>query len=130
MSFPRAPLSGMLQFDASGTGSFESPRYDVNVGIADLFAGDEGIGQLKGRLSLRGLMLTMDFDASSKRLSVSGTGRLARTPEMDAEMTLRFSDTSLDPYIRFFAPRMSPYTTAVADGSIRLVGELADVDHL
>jgi autotransporter translocation and assembly factor TamB len=49
---------------------------------------------------------------------------------MDAEMTMRFSDTSLDPYIRFFAPQMSPYTTAVADGTIRLVGELADVDHL
>ena len=45
-------------------------------------------------------------------------------------MTLRFSDTSLDPYLRFFAPKMSPYTTAVADGTIRVVGELADIDHL
>ena len=34
---------------------------------------------------------------------MSGSGRLALTPEMDAEMTLRFTDTSLDPYIRFFA---------------------------
>src|SRR5258708_5078977 len=75
-------------------------------------------------------MLSVDFEASSKRLSVSGSGRLARTPEMDAEMTLRFNDTSLDPYIRFFAPKMSPFTTAVADGTIRLVGELADIDHL
>ncbi len=129
-SFPRAPLSGILGFDATGTGTFESPRYDVTVRIADLFAGDEGIGQLQGHLSLRGLMLSMDFEASSKRLSVSGSGRLARTPEMDAEMTLRFNDTSLDPYIRFFAPKMSPFTTAVADGTIRLVGELADIDHL
>jgi hypothetical protein len=130
LAFPRAPLSGILGFDASGTGTFESPRYDVTVRIADLFAGDEGIGQLQGHLSMRGLMLSMDFEASSKRLSVSGSGRLARTPEMDAEMTIRFSDTSLDPYVRFFAPKMSPYTTAVADGTIRLVGELADVDHL
>lgn len=129
-SFPRAPLSGLLQFDATGTGTFENPRYDVRFGIADLFAADEGIGEVKGHLALRGLMLTMEFDASSKRLSVSGSGRMARTPEMDAEMTMRFSDTSLDPYIRFFSPRMSPYTTAVADGTIRLVGELADVDHL
>ena len=49
---------------------------------------------------------------------------------MDAELTLRFSDTSLDPYLRFFAPKMSPFTTAVADGTIRVVGELADIDHL
>jgi hypothetical protein len=129
-SFPKAPLSGILQFDATGTGTFENPRYDVRYSIADLFAADEGIGQVQGNLALRGLMLTMEFDASSKRLSVSGSGRMARTPEMDAEMTLRFSDTSLDPYLRFIAPRMSPYTTAVADGTIRLVGELADVDQL
>ena len=45
-------------------------------------------------------------------------------------MTLRFSDTSLDPYLRFFAPKLSPFTTAVADGTIRVVGELADIDHL
>jgi autotransporter translocation and assembly factor TamB len=55
---------------------------------------------------------------------------MARTPEMDAELTMRFSDTSLDPYLRFFAPKMSPFTTAIADGTIRLVGELADIDHL
>jgi hypothetical protein len=130
VAFPRAPLSGVLQFDASGTGTFEMPRYDVKLEVADLFAGDEGIGHLRGRLALRGDMLTMEVDASSKRLSVNGSGRLALTPEMDADMTLRFFDTSLDPYVRFFAPTLSPYTTAVADGSIRVVGELADIDHL
>jgi hypothetical protein len=130
MSFPRAPLSGVLQFNATGAGTFDAPRYDVKAGIADLFAGDEGIGQVTGRLLLRGDMLTMEMDASSKRLSVTGSGRLALTPEMDADMTLRFFDTSLDPYVRFFAPTMSPYTTAVADGTIRIVGELSDVDHL
>jgi hypothetical protein len=130
LSFPRAPLSGVLQFDATGTGTFEAPRYDVKAAITDLFAGDEGIGQVTGRLSLRGDMLTMEVEASSRRLSVSGSGRLALTPEMDAELNFRFSDTSLDPYLRFFAPQMSPYTTAVADGTIRVVGELADIDHL
>ena len=29
--FPRAPLSGLLHFTASGTGTFESPRYDVRL---------------------------------------------------------------------------------------------------
>ena len=32
--------------------------------------------------------------------------------------------------MRLFVPRLSPFTTAVASGSIRVVGELADVDHL
>jgi len=129
-AFPRAPLSGLMQFNATGAGTFQSPRYDVKLSIADLFAGDEGIGQVSGRLSMRGEVLTMEMEAASPRLSVSGSGRVALTPEMDAEITLRVSDTSLDPYIRFFQPSLSPFTTAVADGTIRIVGELSDIDHL
>ena len=41
---------------------------------------------------------------------------------MDAEMTLRFQDTSLDPYLRFFEPRLSPFTTAVASGTVARLG--------
>ena len=45
-------------------------------------------------------------------------------------MTMRFQDTSLDPYLRFFEPRLSPFTTAVASGTVRVVGELSDIDRL
>jgi hypothetical protein len=130
VNVPRAPLSGLLQFNATGAGAFESPRYDVKLRVDDLFAGDEGIGQLTARLALRGDLLTADMEAASPRLSVSGSGRLALTPEMDAEMSLRFADTSLDPYLRFVEPRLSPFTTAVADGTVRVVGELVNVDQL
>ena len=65
----------MMQFTATGAGTFENPRYDVQMQVADLFAGDEGIGQVRGRLSLRGQMLTMELDAESPRLSVTGSGR-------------------------------------------------------
>ena len=130
LEFPKAPLSGILQFSAAGTGTFEFPRYDVKVRVDDLFAGDEGIGHLTGNLGLRGDLVTLDFNAASARLAVSGAGRVAMTDEMDAEMTLRFSDTSLDPYLRFFEPRLSPFTTAVAGGTVRISGELMNVDQL
>ncbi len=130
VSFPKAPLSGRLQFTATGAGTFEEPRYDVKLGVDDLFAGDEGIGQLSGRLALRGELLTLDLEAASPRLVVSGSGRIALTPEMDAELTVRFRETSLDPYLRFFEPRLSPYTTAIAGGTMRVVGELANLDQL
>jgi hypothetical protein len=129
-SFPRAPLSGVMQFSAAGTGTFEVPRYDVRIRVDDLFAADEGIGQLTGRISLRGELLTTELEAASPRLVVSGSGRIALTDQMDAELTLRFANTSLDPYLRFFEPRLSPFTNAVAGGTIRVVGELTDVDHL
>ena len=130
VAFPQAPLSGLLQFSASGAGTFEEPKYDVKLRGDDLFAGDEGIGQLNGRLSLRGELLNLEMEAASPRLVVSGSGRIALTPEMDAELNVRFADTSLDPYVRFFEPRLSPFTNAVAGGTLRVVGELADVDHL
>ena len=130
LSFPRAPLSGLLRFKASGTGTFDVPNYDVAVAIADLFAADEGIGQVTGHLGMRGDLMTTDFEAASPRLAVSGAGRVALTEAMDAELTVRFNQTSLDPYIRFFEPRLSPFTTAVAGGFVRVTGELSDPDHL
>ena len=49
---------------------------------------------------------------------------------MDAELSFSVADTSLDPYIRAFNPQLSPYTTAVASGNVRVVGELANIDEL
>jgi len=130
LEYPTAPLSGVLRFKASGTGTFEAPQYDVAFGVVDLFAADEGIGQLSGHLGLRGELLTLDFEAASPRLALSGAGRVALTDEMDGELTLRFNQTSLDPYLRFFEPRLSPFTNAVAGGTVRVTGELTNVDHL
>ena len=65
VQFPTAPLSGLIGFKASGTGTFEEPHYDVTFAVADLFAGEEGIGQVTGHLALRGELLTTDFEAAS-----------------------------------------------------------------
>ena len=85
---------------------------------------------MTGRLAVRNEVMTVEMEAASPRLSVSATGRIALTPESDAELTLRFTDTSLDPYVRAFEPRLSPFTTAVVSGSIRVVGELSHAEHL
>jgi hypothetical protein len=129
-AFPQAPPSGLLRFKASGAGTFEVPTYEVTFGIVDLFAGEEGIGQLTGHLGLRGELLTLDFEVASPRLAMSGAGRIAMNDEMDADLTLRFNETSLDPYLRFFEPRLSPFTRAVAGGTVRVTGELINPDQL
>jgi hypothetical protein len=130
VNYPEAPLSGTMEFTASGSGRFDEPRYDVRFGVSDLYVRDEGIGEVTGRLSVRNTTLTMELEAASPRLAVSGTGRIALTPEADAELTFRFTDTSLDPYVRAFEPRLSPFTTAVMSGSLRIVGELRNLEHL
>jgi hypothetical protein len=128
---PQAPLSGTLQFTASGSGTFERPRYELRGRVDDLFVADEGIGQVTGRFTVRDQQLTIDLlEAASPRLTLSGSGRIALTPEADAELTFRFSDTSIDPYARAFRAGISPFTTAVASGTLRVMGELSNLDHL
>jgi hypothetical protein len=124
------PLSGLIDFTAGGSGTFDAPKYNVRGTVRDLFAGDEGIGQLLGEIGVSGDLMTVKLEVASSRLAISGSGRVALTPEMDTELTFRVTDTSLDPYIRAFEPQLSPYTTAIASGTVRVVGELADIDHL
>ena len=130
LSFPRAPLTGIAEFSASGSATFDQPRNDYRFRVNDLFIGDEGVGEVTATLALRGNELSGEIDAASPRLAITATGRVAMTARADADITVRFHDMSLDPYVRPFVPRLSPFTTAVASGSLRVAGRLADVDHL
>ena len=57
-------------------------------------------------------------------------GRIDLTDTQDADITLRFTDTSLDPYARAFEKGLSPFTTAVGSGTLRVIGELANPQRL
>jgi hypothetical protein len=128
--FRQVPISGRAEFTASGNGTFDVPRNDFKIRVDDLTIGDESVGQVTGTLALRGNELSGDLDAASPRLALTAAGRIALTPQADCEISLRFHDSSLEPYFRLFLPRLSENTTGVGSGSIRMVGELADLDHL
>jgi TamB, inner membrane protein subunit of TAM complex len=130
LAYPRAPLSGIAEFSASGSATFDQPRNDYKFRVNDLFVGEEGVGQVTGSLALRGTELSGEVDAASPRLAITATGHVAVTAQADSEVIVRFHDMSLDPYVRPFVPRLSPFTTAVASGSIRIAGRLTDVDRL
>jgi hypothetical protein len=122
------PLTGSVDFTAGGSGTFETPRYDLRGTIRDFFVGDEGIGEVLGTIAVTGDLLTLNVEAASPRLAVSGAGRIALTPGREADLSFSVSDTSLDPYVRVFEPRLSAFTTAVASGNVRVTGPLADID--
>jgi hypothetical protein len=128
--FRQVPISGLAEFTATGNGTFEVPRNDFKIRVDDLTIADESVGQVTGTLALRGNELSGDLDAASPRLALSAAGRIALTPQADCEISLRFHDSSLNPYFRLFLPRLSENTTGVGSGSIRMVGELADLNHL
>src|SRR5690606_2667529 len=117
LTYPQAPLTGLVDFTASGSGAFESPQYSVRLSVFDLFLQDEGIGEVTARLTVRDGTLGIELDAASPRLIVSGAGRVAMNDASDADITLRFTDTSIDPYVRTVIPELSPFTTAVASGT-------------
>jgi hypothetical protein len=128
--YPQLRPTGAVDFSAGGSGTFETPRYDVKFRIADLTVSSEPVGQVSGTLALRGNEVSGEMEVTSSRLAITGTGRIALTPQADAELSFRFHESSLDPYVRLFMPSLSTYTTVVASGSMRMVGELADVNHL
>jgi TamB, inner membrane protein subunit of TAM complex len=125
-TFPQLPpLTGVAHFTAGGSATFNEPRYDVQVDVQDLFFGDEGIGEVTGRLSVRNELLTYELEAASTRLAASGTGRMTLGDEQgNGELVFRVTDLAIDPYVRAFKPDFSPYTTAVASGTVRVIGDL------
>ena len=68
-SFPRAPLSGLLQFTATGTGTFDVPATTCACASTTCSPATRASASSPGRLSLRGELLTMDLEAASPRLS-------------------------------------------------------------
>ena len=123
------PISALLNFTAAGSGSFDAPRYEVKGELNDVFVADEGIGKIAGGINVNNGLMTMQLEAASPRLSVTVTGRIS-LPEQDADVTFMVLDTSLDPYVRLFLPQLSPFTTAVVSGSVRVVGNVGDIDNL
>jgi translocation and assembly module TamB len=120
----------LVEFTAAGSGTFEVPRYDVRFRVADLSVGQESVGQVTGVLALRGDELSGEIDAASPRLNVTGTGRIGLHNRGTTDLLFRFHDSSLDPYVRLYQPKLAPYTTAVASGTVRVAGQISDVERL
>jgi autotransporter translocation and assembly factor TamB len=130
LTYPRLPVSGLVELSASGNGTFDVPRNDFKFRISDLAVDTEPVGQLTGDFALRGTDLSGQIDAASPRLSVTATGRISLSPDADSDVNLRFHDSFIDQYVRAFVPNIPASTTALASGSMHLVGALTDFDHL
>ena len=130
LAYPKAPLTGTIDFTSSGSGAFLNATFDVDFRMRDLFVKDEGIGDVRGRLEIRKDDMNFSFDAASTRLALSGAGKVTLLGQYPGDVTLRITDASLDPYARVFAPGLSPFATAVASGTMRISGMLASVDNL
>jgi hypothetical protein len=123
MPAPPEPLSGVVNFNIAGVGAFDDPRYEISGTVVDLFVGDEEIGQVTTRLSVRDDLLTVNLEGASSTLAVSAAGQVEMT-DMLTDLRVRVTNASLAPYVRMFDPRLSPYTSAVVSGSAHIQGQL------
>jgi hypothetical protein len=132
---PQAPLSGVLQFSASGEGAFSAPSYTFRASVPDLSAGSQGIGAVSGVLEVRNNTLYIQqLEAHSVLVQVSGAGSIALNDAYDATLNFRFTNSRIDPYLPLVAPelaeRLSQYTRAVVGGTVQVQGELKNTSAL
>ena len=103
------------------------------LGHEPLFVGDQGLGLVLGTISVANNVLTLNqLDVSSSLVQMFGSGQIALNDAYDANLTFQFVESKLDPYLRLLesAPRFTPYLSAIASGSLRVVGPLNDRAHL
>ncbi len=106
-------FTGLFDFSASGSGTFNLPRYDVKFGVRDLFYGDEGVGEVSGRMSVPATRCWSTRSRWPRPVwRRRAPGRIALTDQMDAELSFRITDTSLDPV----RPRVPAAAVAVHVG--------------
>ena len=128
--YAQAPLDGLARFTASGVGAFVDPRYEVRGSIADLVVSNEPVGQVSGRVDVRDGVMGLEVEAASPQLAISGSGRVELTQAADGELLFRFTNTTLDPYVRAFQPDLPPELSAVVSGTLRVNGELRNLEQL
>lgn len=121
-TFHQAPLTGTVEFTANGSGQMIEPEYEVRGRIRDLYVADEGIGTISGRIKMRGDEMSFEMEGGSPRLGVTGTGRMMLIGDYAGEVQFRFTDTSIDPYVRVLMPGVSPFASVVASGTVRAAG--------
>jgi len=126
MAYEKVQPSGLLEFTAAGSSTFENPRYDVRFRINNFAVAQEPVGLVTGTLGLRGNEVIGEAEANSDKLALTTTGRISLERGYDADLTFRFHDTPLDPYVRLFTPTLSDQTRAIASGTIRMGGLLAN----
>lgn len=130
-TYPDTPVTGTLFFSSSGGGTFLSPRYEVRGRADEVTVSGVPLGQATARVTVRDdIAFIESLETASPSIAISGVGRVAMNEESDADLLLRVSDSSLEPFIRVFAPTMAARAGARVGGTIRVMGELSNTPEV
>ena len=112
-AYPRSQPSGSIEFTGGGSGTFDVPRYDVRFRRSTICPSrTRASDRSPGRWRSAGTRSRGEIDAASPRLAVTGTGRIALTPDADAR-----ADVPLPRQLaRSVRPALRADAVAVHDG--------------
>ncbi len=141
----RAKVAGLLNFDARGSGTEQSPVINADLHLRDITLNDERLGALDIQAATAaGVMrVTGRSNFPSADLEVDGTVNLQN--ELPARLSLRFTRLDVDPLLHaFLKGRITGHSimggTVVLSGSLReperlnVTGDInqfsADIEHV
>ena len=124
------PVTGRIEASISGAGAFVEPRYEIRGALRDVSIAGAAVGQVTGRLDVAGGVMTVELEAASPDVAVSGSGRIGLTDEAPSRLRFSVTNTRLDPFARALQPGLSDMTSLVASGTVAVDGELLDVEQL
>jgi autotransporter translocation and assembly factor TamB len=128
---PGWPVTGKLSGRVTLQGPLDRPRLSGELNSQRLFLGDEGVGAVRGVLTGAGDgRVAVEANCRSARLDLTVSGTLSTAVDGPAELRLRFTDTSLDPFLRQFYPALPSAATLVASGVAELSGPLGRPEEL
>jgi translocation and assembly module TamB len=117
--------AGRVNGEVTLQGPLERPRLAGRLTSPHLFLGDEGVGGLEAALSANGDgAVAVEARCQSNRVDLALSGRVGATPPYLSDLRLQAQATSLDPFLRPFAPDL-PSGSLVATGGVHVEGPLS-----
>ena len=81
-------------------------------------------------MNVREGLMRIEVEAGSPSLAISGSGRVDLSAENDADLLLRFTNTTLDPYVRAYTSVVPQEASMVVSGTLQVTGPLQNIDAL
>ena len=116
-------LGGMLDFDAQGSGTIESPSVQANVHLARLNFDNKASGSLDFKVHTQGHTLLMDANAHLSNATVQAHGQVQLNGDYQTQGQLTLSGLDVDPILESLPVRGVTVHSTIA-GSVKVSGPL------
>ena len=121
----KVKLTGVAGFTAKGTGTLSAPLIEGQVGIGNISLGGKREGDLEIHATTVGENLKLTAESHFATATLTADGNIHLRNEMDCDITAKFGNVDLQPFLIGVARGHSSI-----DGTVHLSGPLRNPEHL